>query len=70
MLAAGLRDSEAGVTERYGPDAARLKAWELFMSTPGTSISRGASPFLTESSGQPTATVIIAIKPQVGIMLK
>ena len=28
MMPAGLRDSEAGVTERYCPDVVR-KAWEL-----------------------------------------
>jgi len=33
MLSDGFRDSEAGVTERYGRDADGRKAWEYCMSS-------------------------------------
>jgi len=71
MLSAGFRDSEAGVTERYGRDADGRKAWEYCMSSaPGTSPAKLAFlSLLRESISQSSATVIIAVKPPVGIML-
>jgi len=70
MMSAGLGDSEAGATERYGTGADGLKVWELCMSLPGASIARGASPFLRESSSQLSTMVIVTIKPPVGIRLR
>jgi len=72
MMSAGFRDSEAGVTERYGQDAVSRKAWELCMSRPEASRVREAFLFflnLRESSTQSSATVIIAIKPPVKTLL-
>ena len=71
MLSAGFRDSEAGVTERYGRDANGRKVWEYFMS-PGPEASPAKRAFLSllrELAGQSSATVITAIKSPVGIML-
>ena len=68
-MSTGLRDSEAGVTERYGPDAVGRKVWELCMSRP---MAREAFQFfskLRELGSQSNATVIIAIKHPVGIIL-
>jgi len=72
MMSAGLRDREAGVTERYCPDAASRKAWELCMSRPRASRAREAFLFFLnfrESSSQSSATVIITIKPPVEVLL-
>jgi len=73
MLSAGFRDSEAGVTERYGQEAARRKLWELGMPWAGKAGASAAKEaflfFSRESGGRSSATVIMVIKPPVGIML-
>jgi len=70
MISARLRDIQDGATERYGPDGDQRIFLESLLSRSGASVMRATLPPLQRGSGsQPNDMVIIAIKPQVGIML-
>jgi len=70
MISSGLRDIEAGVTERYGAGADIRIFSEILLLRSGASVVRATLPPLQRgSSGQPNDMVTMAIRPQVGIML-
>ncbi|CUS10338.1 unnamed protein product [Tuber aestivum] len=59
MLLDGSRDSEAGVTERYGREANGRKAREYSMALPATNPARRALPLLLgELASRPGATAL------------
>ena len=58
------------MTERYGAGADVRIFWESLLSRSGASVMRATLPSLQRGSGsQLHDMVIIAIEPQVGIML-